>query len=59
MGSQDRSSIRFPAGLKDFSLLHNVQTGSGVQPTFRTIGTGVCFPGGKAAGECSLPLTST
>jgi hypothetical protein len=35
---------------KKFSLLHIVQTGSGVYPTSYKMGTGVSFPGGKAAG---------
>jgi hypothetical protein len=38
---------------KNFSLLHIVQTGSGVHPTSYKMGTG-----GKAAGAWSWPLTS-
>jgi hypothetical protein len=35
---------------QEFSLLHVVQTGSGVHPTSYSIGTGGSFPGVKAAG---------
>jgi hypothetical protein len=35
---------------QEFSLLHVVQTGSGVHPTSYPMGTGGSFPGGKAAG---------
>jgi hypothetical protein len=35
---------------QEFSLLHVVQTGSGVHPTSYIMGTGGSFPGGKAAG---------
>jgi hypothetical protein len=34
---------------QEFSLLHFVQTGSGVHPTSYPMGTGGSFPGGKAA----------
>jgi hypothetical protein len=44
--------VRVPVGL-EFSLLHVVQTGSGVHPTSYSMGTGDSFLGGKAAGECS------
>jgi hypothetical protein len=36
--------VRFPAGASDFSLLYNVQTGSGVHPASYTMGTGGLFP---------------
>jgi hypothetical protein len=50
-GLDDRGSrVRFPAGAGNFSLHYRVQTGSGVHPTSYPIGTGVSFPGGKAAG---------
>jgi hypothetical protein len=39
-----------PCRGRDFSLLHSVQTGSGVHPASYTMGTGVFFPGVKAAG---------
>jgi hypothetical protein len=35
---------------QEFSLLHVVHTGSGVQPTSYPMGIGGSFPGGKAAG---------
>jgi hypothetical protein len=35
---------------QDFSLLHVVQTGSGVHPTSYPMGKGGSFPGDKAAG---------
>jgi hypothetical protein len=41
--------VRFPA-VQDFSLLHSVQTGSGVHPASYPMGTGGYFPGSKAAG---------
>jgi hypothetical protein len=34
------AGVRFPAGVRDFSLPHNVQTGSGVHPAFYPVGTG-------------------
>jgi hypothetical protein len=36
---------------KIVSLLHEVQTGSGVRPDFYKMGTGDCFPGYKKAEE--------
>jgi hypothetical protein len=41
----------------EFSLLHNVQTGSGAHSAY-PMGTGVSFRGSKAAGAWSWPLTS-
>jgi hypothetical protein len=38
---------------QEFSLLHVVQTGSGVHPTSYPMGTGGSFPGDKAAGAGS------
>jgi hypothetical protein len=35
---------------QEFSLLHVVQTGSGVHQTSYPMGAGGSFPGGKAAG---------
>jgi hypothetical protein len=35
---------------QDFSLIHAVETGSGVPPTSHPMGTGGFSPGGKAAG---------
>jgi hypothetical protein len=43
---------------QEFSLLQIVQTGSEVHPTAYPMGTGGSFPGGKAAGAWSWPLTS-
>jgi hypothetical protein len=49
-GLDNRASRdRFPAGAGNFSLHHRVQNGSGAQPAFYPMGTGVSFPGGKAA----------
>jgi hypothetical protein len=45
------AGFRFPAGARDFFLLHGVQTGSGTHPTLCQIGTGVSFPGGKRPGH--------
>jgi hypothetical protein len=50
--------VRFPAGAGNFSLHHRVQNGSGAHPGSRPMGTRVSFPGGKAAGAWSWPLTS-
>jgi hypothetical protein len=35
---------------QEFSVLHVIQTGSGVHPDSYPMGIGVSFPGGKAAG---------
>jgi hypothetical protein len=35
-------------GFREFSLLHVVQTSSGVHPTSYPMGTGASFPGSKA-----------
>jgi hypothetical protein len=43
---------------QEFSILHSVQTGSGVHPTSYPMGTGGFFPGGKAVGAWNWPLTS-
>jgi hypothetical protein len=52
-GRPGAAGVRVPVGSKTFSLLHIVQTGSGVHPTSYTMGTG-----GKATGGWSWPLTS-
>jgi hypothetical protein len=44
-------------GGQEFSLLHVVQTGSGVHPASYSMGTVGSFPEGKAAGAWSWPLT--
>jgi hypothetical protein len=43
---------------QDFSLLHRVQTSSGVHPASYPMGTGSSFPGGKAARTWGWPLIS-
>jgi hypothetical protein len=49
-GLDDRGvGVRVPAS-QEFSLLHVVQTGSGVHPTSYSMGKGGLSPGGKAAG---------
>jgi hypothetical protein len=40
-----------PGRVKKFSLLHVVQTGSGVHPTSYKMGTGSSFPGVKRQGR--------
>jgi hypothetical protein len=50
-GLDDRGSrVRFPVGAGNFSLRHGVQNGSGAHPASYSMGTGISFPGGKAAG---------
>jgi hypothetical protein len=44
---------------RDFRPLHSVQTGFGTHTASYPMGTGVSFPGSKAAGAWSLPLSST
>jgi hypothetical protein len=57
-GLDDRVvDISSPGRVKNF--LHVVQTGSGVHPTSYPMATSDCFPGGKAAGPWSWPLTSS
>jgi hypothetical protein len=43
--------VRVPVGGQEFSLLHVVQTCSGVHPTSYTMGTGGSFPGVKRPGR--------
>jgi hypothetical protein len=51
--------FRFPVGVGNFSFHHRVQNGSGARPASYPMGTrGGSFPGGKAAGAWSWPLTS-
>jgi hypothetical protein len=48
-GLDDRAiGVRSPAGVKDFSSILCVQTGSGTHPASSLMGTGSPFPGGKA-----------
>jgi hypothetical protein len=53
------SLLRIPAGSRNFSLHHSVQTGSGAHPASYPMGTRYSFPGGEVAGAWSWPLTST
>jgi hypothetical protein len=48
--------VRSPAGAKDFSSSHCVQTGSGAHPASCTMGTGGPFTGAK--GGRSVTLTT-
>jgi hypothetical protein len=55
----DRGSrVRFPTGAWNFSLHHRVQNGSGAHPASYPMSTRSSFPGDKAAGAWSWPLTS-
>jgi hypothetical protein len=57
-GLDDRgSSVRFLVGAGNYSLHHGVQNGSGAHPASYPMGTKGSFPGGKAAGSWSRPLT--
>jgi hypothetical protein len=51
------TGFRFPAGAVNFSLRHRVQTDSGPFHPAYLMGTGGSFPGNKAAGAWSWPLT--
>jgi hypothetical protein len=44
--------VRSPAGVKDFSSILCVQTGSGAHPASCPMGTGVLSPGVKARPGC-------
>jgi hypothetical protein len=46
------------AGAGNFYLRHSVQNDSGAHPASYPMGTRSSFPGGKAAGVWSWPLTS-
>jgi hypothetical protein len=39
--------VRFPVGIRNFSLLHNVQAGSAAHPASYKMGTGEPSPSGK------------
>jgi hypothetical protein len=45
------AGIRFPGGTSDFSVFHNVQTGSGAHPISFPKGIGDSFPGVKWPGR--------
>jgi hypothetical protein len=58
-GLGDRGSrVWFPEEAGNFSLHQRVQNGSGAHPASYPMGTRGSFPGGKAAGAWSWPLTS-
>jgi hypothetical protein len=46
--------IRTPVRAREFSLLNNVQTGSGAHPDSYQADTGDCYSGGKEAGDVKL-----
>jgi hypothetical protein len=50
MHTLDDRGIRVPAGAGNFSLLHQVQNGSGAHSASYPMGTRGPFPGGKVAG---------
>jgi hypothetical protein len=50
--------VRFPAEAGNLFLHHRVQNGSGAHPASYPMRTRGSFPGGKAAGAWSWPLTS-
>jgi hypothetical protein len=54
----DGSRVRWPEGAGNFSLHHRVQNGCGAYLASYPMGTRGSFPGGKAAGAWSWPLTS-
>jgi len=50
--------VRVPAWAENFSLRHHVQTSPAAHPASQPMDNGDSFPGGKAAGAWSSPLTS-
>jgi aryl-phospho-beta-D-glucosidase BglC (GH1 family) len=52
------STVRFPAGDRNFSLRHRIQIDSGAHPVSYPMGTGGTFPLDKAAGPWSWLITS-
>ena len=46
----ERSGARIPVGERDFSVLRNVQTGSGTHPASCSVGTEVHFQGQSGRG---------
>jgi len=52
------SRVRLPAGAGNFSLRHRVQNGPRAHQASYPMGTGDSYPGGKASGAWSWPLTS-
>jgi hypothetical protein len=53
------SGVGAPVGVGNFSLHHRVQNGSWAHPASYPMGTRGPFPGGKAAGAWTWPLSST
>jgi hypothetical protein len=53
-----KAGVLFLAGLRDFSLFHSVQTGSGAHPAFYSLNTEDNFLEDKVAGAWSWPLLS-
>jgi len=53
-----RSGFRIAAGMRDLSVLQNVQTNSGAHPTTYSFSTGI-FPEGNLDEASSWPLIST
>jgi hypothetical protein len=53
-----RFGFRIRAGITDFSLLHNVQTGCRANPASSSAGTGDSFRRSKTAGVRGCPLSS-
>jgi hypothetical protein len=54
----NRGSILDMKQRRDFSLRHRVQTGSAVHPATYPMGIWDSYPGGKAAGAWSWPVSS-
>jgi hypothetical protein len=48
--------VRFPVGANVFSILRNVQTGSGAHSASCVMGTGGSFSGSKATGALIRPF---
>jgi hypothetical protein len=53
-----RSGVRVQAGAGNFSLRHHFRTGSGAHPASYPMGIRGSFPGEKACGAWSWPITS-
>jgi hypothetical protein len=53
------TGVRFPPGARAFSVLHNIQTDSGVHPASYLIGAWGFFFGGKTTRTWSWPLTTS
>jgi hypothetical protein len=53
----DWSRVRVAARAENFSFHHRIQTGSGAHPASYPVDNRGSFPGAKAAGSWSWPLT--